>query len=185
VEHPITEAITGLDLVQWQFRVAQGDCLPLRQEQIALNGHAVEARIYAEDSEAGFMPAPGQLEHLSFPLAMPNLRVDSAVREGDAVTVHYDPMVAKVIAWGTDRSEAIRRLDEGLRQTHIGGLCNNVRFVRACLGHERFRLGDVYTDFVAEHLDQLLSQCKSPVAREGKSELLVEAVLAQLLLHRV
>ncbi|KAL3116509.1 hypothetical protein niasHT_006956 [Heterodera trifolii] len=188
VEHPITEAITGLDLVQWQFLVAQGDRLPLTQQQISLNGHAMEARIYAEDSAAGFMPTAGHLEHLFFPSSVPHLRVDSGVREGDEISVHYDPMVAKVIAWGADRSEAIRRLDEGLRQTRIGGLSNNVRFVRACLAHERFRLGDVYTDFVAEHIDQLLTHCKSPTVvargRESVGGLLVEAALAQLLLSR-
>ena len=177
VEHPITEAITGLDLVEWQFRAARGEPLPLGQEQIQLKGHAMEARIYAEDSSANFMPAAGTLEHLEFPGA-DDARVDSGVREGDEVTVHYDPMVAKVIVAGEDRAHAIRLLDAALQRTHIGGLCNNVQFVQACLRHQKFQDGDLYTDFIAEHQTELLAQESDEPSEQG----MVEGAVADTLL---
>ncbi|KAH7698789.1 methylcrotonoyl-CoA carboxylase subunit alpha, partial [Aphelenchoides avenae] len=175
VEHPVSEAITGVDLVEWQFKVAQGEPIPLKQEQIPLLGHAMEARIYAEDSAAGFMPTAGRLEHLSFPK---NARVDSGVVEGDEVTVHYDPMIAKIIVAGADRQEATRRLDDALRNTHIGGLCNNVDFVRTCLNHKEFIAGNVYTDFIKDHESELLKDKKEP-----SLESLIESVVGRILLQ--
>uniref|UniRef100_A0A914P4I3 Uncharacterized protein n=1 Tax=Panagrolaimus davidi TaxID=227884 RepID=A0A914P4I3_9BILA len=124
-----------------------------------LNGHAIEARIYAEDSAAGFMPTAGLLEHLSFPN---NARVDSGVVQGDSVTVFYDSMISKIIAHGSDRTEAINRLDSALNNTHIGGLCNNVSFVRKCLTHPEFIAGNVYTDFIADHEKELLGDVAKP-----------------------
>ncbi|KAI6198410.1 hypothetical protein M3Y99_01874800 [Aphelenchoides fujianensis] len=177
VEHPITEAITGVDLVEWQFAVASGGRIPLKQEEIALNGHALEARVYAEDSEAGFMPAAGKLEFLSFPS---NARIDSGVVEGDEVSIHYDPMIAKVIVHGANRDEAIARLNSALLNTQIGGLTNNVDFVRRCLNHEGFVAGRVYTDFIKDHEAELMPK------REQKTrspETIIEGVCARLLLQ--
>jgi 3-methylcrotonyl-CoA carboxylase alpha subunit len=173
VEHPISELITGVDLVEWQFKVAQGEEIPKKQEEIHLNGHAMEARVYAEDSAAGFMPSSGLLEHLSFPA---DARIDSGVVQGDFVTVHYDSMIAKVIVHGNDRTEAINRLDNALDHTHIGGLSNNVSFVRRCLQHPEFKSGNVYTDFIKDHENELLNDLTKP-----SIEVVAEGVIGQLL----
>jgi 3-methylcrotonyl-CoA carboxylase alpha subunit len=145
VEHPVTEMITGQDLVEWQLRVADGEPLPLKQFQLTQRGHAVEARLYAEDPERGFLPSTGRIERLRFPVGHEHVRVDTGVREGDEVSIHYDPMVAKVIAWGTDRLEAIERLRVALEATDVDGLRTNTRFLWEILGHESVRAGDVST----------------------------------------
>ena len=145
VEHPVTEMITGIDLVEWQLRVASGESLPLRQEQLSRRGHAVEARLYAEDPERGFLPSTGRLERLRFPDVQPQVRVDTGVREGDEVSVHYDPMLAKVIAWGTDRLEAIDRLRTALEAVEVDGIRTNTRFLWEILGAAAVRSGDVST----------------------------------------
>ncbi len=118
VEHPVTETVTGIDLVEWQLRVAAGEALPKLQDEIALNGHAFEARIYAEDPAKGFLPAIGTLHHLAFP-ALPDIRVDTGVRSGDTISPYYDPMIAKLVAHGTDRAEALDRLVSALKATEI------------------------------------------------------------------
>lgn len=136
VEHPVTEAITGQDLVEWQLRVAAGQPLPLKQEQLRMHGHAIEARICAENPEAGFLPATGTLSvarwpaHVSFERG--DVRIDSGVGEGDAISPFYDSMVAKLIVWGETREQALARLDAALRDTHIVGLQTNVAFLRRC-----------------------------------------------------
>jgi 3-methylcrotonyl-CoA carboxylase alpha subunit len=145
VEHPVTEMITGQDLVEWQLRVADGEPLPLNQSQISQRGHAVEARLYAEDPERGFLPSTGRIERLRFPTGLEHVRVDTGVREGDEVSIHYDPMVAKVIAWGADRIEAIDRLRAALEATDVDGPRTNTRFLWEILGHEPVREGDVST----------------------------------------
>jgi 3-methylcrotonyl-CoA carboxylase alpha subunit len=145
VEHPVTEMITGLDLVEWQLRVADGERLPLAQPQIVQRGHAVEARIYAEDPERGFLPSTGRIERLRFPDDLEHVRVDTGVREGDEVSIHYDPMVAKVIAWGADRCEAIDRLRIALESTDVDGLRTNARYLWQILGNDAVRAGDVST----------------------------------------
>jgi len=145
VEHPVTEMITGLDLVEWQLRVADGEPLPLRQSQVVQRGHAIEARLYAEDPERGFLPSTGRIERLRFPDDLEHVRVDTGVREGDEVSIHYDPMVAKVIAWGADRLEAIDRLRAALEATDVDGLRTNTRFLWEILGNEAVRTGDVST----------------------------------------
>ncbi|CAK5079238.1 unnamed protein product [Meloidogyne enterolobii] len=172
VEHPVTEAITNLDLVEWQFRVAAGEQLPMKQEEIKLIDHAIEARIYAEDSQANFMPTAGTLEYLQFPK---NVRVDSGIRQGDEVTVFYDPMIAKIIAKGKTREEAIFKLENALNQTQIGGIFNNVEFVRSCLKHEKFLSGDLYTDFIPEHINELMK-------KENDFYVLLESAIAFVLL---
>jgi 3-methylcrotonyl-CoA carboxylase alpha subunit len=156
VEHPVTEAITGLDLVEWQIRVAHGEALPKRQDEITASGHAVEVRIYAEDPLRGFLPQAGTLHHLHLPEGMPGIRVDSGIRSGDAVSVHYDPMIAKIIAAGVDRGEAIARLRNALAETEIGGLPTNLSLLQAILDQPEFRAGAVDTGFIARHADALL-----------------------------
>ena len=145
VEHPATEMITGLDLVEWQLRVADGEPLPLRQEQVVQRGHAVEARLYAEDPERGFLPSTGRIERLRLPTDREHVRVDTGIREGDEVSIHYDPMLAKVIAWGSDRLEAMDRLRAALEHTDVDGLRTNTRFLWEILGDAAVRAGDVST----------------------------------------
>src|SRR5690606_32994310 len=106
VEHPVTEMITGLDLVEWQLRVAAGEALPLAQDEVRLRGHAIEARVYAENPKSDFLPSPGRLLHLVLPEESARVRVDSGVEEGDAITPHYDPMIAKLVVWGETRERA-------------------------------------------------------------------------------
>ncbi|RPI16811.1 MAG: ATP-grasp domain-containing protein [Lysobacterales bacterium] len=155
VEHPVTELVTGLDLVEWQLRIASGEPLPLAQEQVPRRGHAVEARLYAEDPERGFLPSTGRLERVRWPTELPHVRVDTGVRTGDEVSIHYDPMLAKVIAWGSDRLAAIDRLREALAATAIDGVRTNTRFLWEILGDEAVRAGDVST--------RLLEQALQPV----------------------
>jgi 3-methylcrotonyl-CoA carboxylase alpha subunit len=155
VEHPVTEMITGLDLVEWQLRVAAGEALPLRQDQIAMRGHAVEARLYAEDAERDFLPATGTLVRLRAPQAAPDRRIETGVREGDAVTPYYDPMIAKLVAWGEDRAAAIHRLAEGLSAYRIAGVTTNRDFVLRLARHPDFATGAVDTGFIARHREAL------------------------------
>jgi 3-methylcrotonyl-CoA carboxylase alpha subunit len=145
VEHPVTEMITGLDLVEWQLRVASGEPLPLAQSAIPRRGHAVEARLYAEDPERGFLPSTGRLSRLRFPAATQDVRIDAGVEEGDEVTVHYDPMLAKVIVWASDRAAALERLQQALEATEVEGVRTNARFLWQILGAPAVRSGDVST----------------------------------------
>lgn len=147
VEHPVTEAITGLDLVKLQIAVAQGQALPFTQADLTRRGHAIEARVYAEDPANGFLPAVGKVLLAKFPHA-PGVRVDSGVETGDEITIHYDPMIAKVIAHGTDRADAIRKLDAALADTIILGVTTNLPFLRDVLAHPAFQGGEVTTDFI-------------------------------------
>ena len=146
VEHPVTEAITGLDLVEWQLRVASGEALPKRQDQLSINGWAFEARLYAEDPVRDFLPATGKLALFAPP---GNARVDSGVRTGDTITPFYDPMIAKIIAHGATRDEALNRLDAALKKTRIAGLVTNRQFLSALCNLEAFRTGDVDTGLIA------------------------------------
>ncbi|HEV8261991.1 MAG TPA: acetyl/propionyl/methylcrotonyl-CoA carboxylase subunit alpha [Burkholderiales bacterium] len=138
VEHPVTEMITGLDLVEWQLRVASGESLPLAQEQLAVKGHAIEARVYAEDPARGFLPAAGRIEHLRQPEQSEHVRVDSGVKAGDEVGVHYDPMIAKLIAWDSDRPSALRRLRAALGEFQIVGPTSNLAFLSTVTAHRAF-----------------------------------------------
>jgi 3-methylcrotonyl-CoA carboxylase alpha subunit len=152
VEHPVTEMITGVDLVEWQLRVAAGERLPLLQDSIRRSGHAVEARLYAEDPERGFLPSTGRLHHLRLPDEIQGVRVDSGVREGDEVSVHYDPMIAKVIAWGQDRGRALDLLRLALEQVEVDGVRCNARYLWEILGAEAVRAGDVSTRLLEHSL---------------------------------
>jgi 3-methylcrotonyl-CoA carboxylase alpha subunit len=152
VEHPVTEAITGLDLVEWQLRVASGEPLPLTQEQLRIDGHAIEARICAENPDAQFLPATGTLEVYRTPpssgFERSLIRVDAGVREGDAISPYYDSMIAKLIVWGRDRAEALARLDSALAQTHIVGLHTNVAFLRRVAASASFANADLDTALI-------------------------------------
>ncbi|NDR56410.1 acetyl/propionyl/methylcrotonyl-CoA carboxylase subunit alpha [Aliiruegeria sabulilitoris] len=161
VEHPVTEAVTGLDLVEWQLRVASGEKLPLAQEEIRCEGHAFEARLYAEDVPAGFLPATGRLAHLRFSDLSRN---DSGVREGDEISPWYDPMIAKVITHGPSRGVALARLSRALEQTEVGGTVTNIAFLEALSRHEGFAAGRVDTGLIDRDLDSLVRQEAPPAA---------------------
>lgn len=152
VEHPVTEMVTGLDLVAWQIHVAEGKPLPLTQAQVQWQGHAIEARVYAENPANDFLPAAGKVALWRAPKNS-DVRVDSGIETGDSVTVHYDPMVAKIIAWGDDRETALRRLRRALENTTFLGLTHNLPFLLAVLAHPAFAAGGLHTDFIAAHLD--------------------------------
>jgi 3-methylcrotonyl-CoA carboxylase alpha subunit len=154
VEHPVTEAITGQDLVEWQLRVASGEPLPLLQENLAIHGHAVEARLYAEDPEKGFLPSTGKLHALEFGTA-DGVRIDTGVEEGAEVSPFYDPMIAKVIAHGATRDEALDRLGEALGKTVVAGPRTNVTFLKALTEAEGFRKGDFDTGFIDRNVEAL------------------------------
>ncbi len=164
VEHPVTEAITGLDLVELQFRVASGEPLPFRQDDLAIRGHAVEARLYAEDPAGGFLPSTGKLWALRLPEGE-GIRVDTGVREGDVVTPFYDPMIAKVIAHGATRTQALDRLSAALGRTLIAGPKSNVAFLRALCDAEGFRSGAFDTGFIERDLDALVGADHGPDRR--------------------
>ena len=150
VEHPVTEAVTGLDLVELMIRVAAGEPLPFGQEDVTMSGWAIEARVYAEDPKRNFLPSVGRLVRYREPEASDAVRVDSGVSEGADVSVHYDPMIAKVIASGADRAAAIRALGDALDRFYIRGVDTNVAFLARVMAHDRFRAGDLGTNFIAE-----------------------------------
>ena len=179
VEHPVTELVTGFDLVEWQLRVAAGEALPQRQEAIAASGHAIEARLYAEDPAAGFLPSTGRLLHLAFPEGSEGVRVDSGVRAGDSVSVHYDPMIAKVIAWGVDRATALARLQRALARTEVAGVVTNVGFLQAVLAHTRFAAGAVDTAFIDRQRAALV-----PADEDVPASVLAAAALAEIAWRR-
>ena len=158
VEHPVTEMITGVDLVEWQLRVAHGEALPLRQDEIELDGHAFEARLYAEDAARGFLPATGTLHHLWFPdEAAPgtSLRVETGVREGDTISPFYDPMIAKLVVHGPDRKTALDGLGDMLAETEIAGSTVNTAFLAALAADPDFASGDVDTGLIGRKQDEL------------------------------
>ncbi|MDP9836232.1 3-methylcrotonyl-CoA carboxylase alpha subunit [Neorhizobium huautlense] len=153
VEHPVTEAITGQDLVEWQLRVASGEPLPLSQDQLSINGWAMEARLYAENPATGFLPSIGRLDHLRLP---DTLRIDSGVEQGDEITAHYDPMIAKLISHGATRREAARKLGEGAAKVEVWPVRTNAGFLVRTLRHSDFLSGAVDTGFIERHADDLV-----------------------------
>jgi 3-methylcrotonyl-CoA carboxylase alpha subunit len=181
VEHPVTEMITGTDLVEWQLRVASGQPLPLTQEQIfaQIKGCAVEARIYAENPVADFLPCIGDLVHMrtptddsanSHPFKEPGIRVDSGVKSGGAVSMFYDPMIAKLIAYGDDRASALKKLERGLRAFQVAGLPNNIDFLVRCVQHPGFAKGQPTTAFFEEHMSGILDQLNTSMLTESCSK---------------
>jgi 3-methylcrotonyl-CoA carboxylase alpha subunit len=157
VEHPVTEMNTGLDLVGLQIRLARGDDLSaLQQSAIRASGHAVEARIYAENPDRNFLPSPGPLKRFALPPEGAELRIDTGVREGDQITFHYDPMIAKVIAHGADRDAALDTLAAALAATGIEGPATNIAFLQRVIAHPAFRAGDSFTGFIPQYASDLL-----------------------------
>ncbi|WP_281301704.1 MULTISPECIES: acetyl/propionyl/methylcrotonyl-CoA carboxylase subunit alpha [unclassified Iodidimonas] len=156
VEHPVTEMISGEDLVEWQIRVAAGEPLPLDQGDLAIDGHAIEVRLYAEDPARDFLPASGTLQCFRPSLDEDFTRIDTGVREGDAISVHYDPMIAKIICWGEDRDAAISHLQRALAQTQIAGFATNLSFLQKIIDHPAFHAADLDTGFIPRHIDDLL-----------------------------
>ncbi|RMD62241.1 MAG: acetyl-CoA carboxylase biotin carboxylase subunit [Alphaproteobacteria bacterium] len=179
VEHPVSEMITGQDLVEWQIRVAAGEPLPCGQDDLTITGHAIEARLYAEDPARDFLPATGRLSHLHLPAEDAHVRVDSGVRAGDEITVYYDPMLAKVIVWDRDRTSALVRLRRVLAETRIAGVATNLSFLAAVAAHPAFAAGAVDTGFIERHKAELI-----PVPGPVSDEVLAVASLAELLLRR-
>jgi 3-methylcrotonyl-CoA carboxylase alpha subunit len=155
VEHPVTELITGVDLVEWQLRVAFGEKLPLKQDEIKLNGHAIEARVYAENPQKNFMPSVGRIKTWRTPDAVDGLRIDAGYRDGDAVSPYYDAMLAKVIAWAPTRQAAIERLNRGLEETDVRGIVTNIPFLSALITHPNVRANTIDTGFIERELKKL------------------------------
>jgi 3-methylcrotonyl-CoA carboxylase alpha subunit len=176
VEHPVTEMITGVDLVEWQLRVASGEPLPLHQEQLEIDGHAIEARIYAEDPANGFLPSTGRLLHLAPPAQSRHVRVDTGVDQGDEITPHYDPMIAKLIVWDRDRDQALARMHRALAQYRVVGVQNNIEFLARLVICPAFAKADLDTALIERE-----DACLFPRSPEIPEEAWLLAVLADLL----
>jgi len=158
VEHPVTELITGVDLVEWQLRVAFGEALPLKQDEIRLNGHAIEARVYAENPQKNFMPSVGRIKTWRTPPERGGLRIDAGYRSGDSVSPYYDAMLAKVIAWAPTRQAAIEKLNRGLEETDVRGIVTNIPFLSALVTHPATRANTIDTGFIARELKPLTAE---------------------------
>lgn len=178
VEHPVTEMTVHQDLVRLQLQVAAGLPLPFKQDDLKQDGHAIECRLYAEDPARNFMPGIGKLDFFRPPVG-PSIRLDSGVREGSEVTVHYDPMLAKLIVWGKDRQAALEKMSWALSRFAILGVANNVEFLKAIIDHPQFQLGQVHTHFLEEHP---IAANTGPVPDEA---LLVAGLSSQILKQRV
>ena len=165
VEHPVTEMITGLDLVEWQLRVAAGERLPLAQEEISIGGHAIEARIYAEDPERDFLPSIGTIAYLRTPQTSAAVRIDTGVREGDAISRFYDPMIAKLIVWDEDRPSALRRLKSALSDYRVVGVATNVAFLQRVVAHDAFVSARLDTGLIDRHRAALFPPPSPPSER--------------------
>ncbi len=155
VEHPVTELITGTDLVEWQLRVAAGQPLPKAQDQLQIHGHAIEARLYAEDADRGFLPSTGTLRHLRLPQPSANVRIDAGVEQGDAITPYYDPMIAKLIVWDVDRDRALQRMQQALAQCQVVGVITNAAFLRRLVMTDSFRTANLDTALIERERDAL------------------------------
>ncbi|MCG8314028.1 MAG: acetyl-CoA carboxylase biotin carboxylase subunit [Pseudomonadales bacterium] len=177
VEHPVTELVTGQDLVEWQIDIAQGAPLPLTQEQITLTGHAVEVRLYAEDTRSNYLPQTGTIHHCQFP-QLEGLRIDHGISAQQAVSPFYDPMLAKVIAWGKNRRDALRKLKRGLVEMEVFGVVTNQYFLSQILQDEAFIAGDFNTSFLADHFSDNVSLTKQPLSAAA------QAIAAMILHHQ-
>jgi 3-methylcrotonyl-CoA carboxylase alpha subunit len=172
VEHAVTEMITGLDLVEWQLRIAAGEKLPLAQEDLRLAGHAIEARVYAEDPRRDFLPASGRVVHLALPAESENVRVDTGVRSGDEITVHYDPMIAKLIVRDGDRPAALERMRKALGEFEVAGLVTNLGFLRRLVRNRDYVRADFDTGLIERHRSELFA----PSAPAGEGALTLAAL---------
>lgn len=179
VEHPVTEMITSVDLVEWQLKVAQGQEIPLKQNEIKRSGHSFEARIYAEDTDNNFMPQAGNLDHLSTlsdVYSDPQVRIETGVRQGDVVSSYYDPMIAKLVVWGYDRKNALNKLMRNLKEYDVVGVNTNIRFLKNLISHPEFANGNVHTGFIEQHETELF-----PPKPEIDTSIICKAALAFLL----
>ena len=176
VEHPVTEMITGLDLVEWQLKVAAGETLPLRQEQLTIRGHALEARIYAEDPDKGFLPSIGRLIHLAPPVETLHVRVDTGVEQGDEISPHYDPMIAKLIVWDESRERALARMLQALADYRVVGVSNNIGFLSRVVACPAFAQADLDTGLIERERAFLF-----PESAEPPAEAWLVAALAELI----
>ncbi len=176
VEHPVTEEITSQDLVEWQLRVASGEKLPKKQDELSINGWAIEARLYAEDPAGGFLPSVGRLEHFYLCDYGPRDRIETGVEEGDTISPFYDPMIAKLVSWGDDREEARANLIAVIGRSYVAPVKSNAGFLFECLSNEAFAQGDVSTNFIPAHGGDLrpLSEPTAAVAEDGLSKLISE-----------
>lgn len=161
VEHPVTELATALDLVHWQIRIAAGEHLTIRQEDVSWRGHAIECRLYAEDPDSSFFPSPGLIESLEEP-AGPGVRLDSGVYAGERVSIHYDPLLAKLTVWAADRPTAIARMQRALSEYRVDGIRNNIAFFREILDDPEFRAGRLHTGFIAEFMERRKPRTPTP-----------------------
>jgi 3-methylcrotonyl-CoA carboxylase alpha subunit len=161
VEHPVTEYISGQDLVEWQLIVAAGDHLPLRQDELSINGHAIEVRVYAEDPNNDFLPASGILQYLKMPAISSRVRIDSGVQQGDTISSFYDPMISKLIVWGKDRNSAIREMARALDDYHIVGLQTNIGFLQRLVSCPAFESIDLDTHFIERHHHYLFGEASN------------------------
>jgi 3-methylcrotonyl-CoA carboxylase alpha subunit len=166
VEHPVTEMISGQDLVEWQLRVAANESLPLSQEQLRLTGHAFEARVYAEDPENDFLPVAGKLAFLQAPVESKHVRVDTGVRQGDDVSVFYDPMIAKLIVWDENREKALSRLTKALKEYRISGMTTNLEFLYNLASSKPFRQADIDTGFIEKHHSDIFHDSETDIEND-------------------
>lgn len=176
VEHPVTEMITGVDLVEWQLRVAFGEPLPKQQDQLCIHGHAIEARVYAEEPEKGFLPAIGQISYLHYPEQNQFVRVDSGIVEGDEISTYYDPMIAKLIVWGENREAALVQMHHALGQFHVEGLGNNIAFLDRIIRCDSFKQAQLDTNLIQRE-DAFLF----PTIHSIAPQLVITAALTELL----
>ncbi len=175
VEHPVTEMITGQDLVEWQLRVASGERLPLKQEQLEMDGHAIEARIYAEDADRNFLPSIGRLDHLRTPAESAHVRVDTGVRQGDEISMHYDPMIAKLIVWDKDRDTALSRMHSALGAFEVVGVTTNIAFLGRLIASKAFSTADLDTGLIERSRGELF-----PPTQQTPPEALALAAMAEM-----
>ncbi|NNG76742.1 acetyl/propionyl/methylcrotonyl-CoA carboxylase subunit alpha [Acinetobacter sp. ANC 4277] len=178
VEHPVTEMITGVDLVEWQLRVAFGEPLPKQQDQLKIHGHAIEARVYAEEPEKGFIPAIGQISYLHYPEQNQHVRVDSGIVQGDEISTYYDPMIAKLIVWGENREAALLQMHHALGQFHVDGLGNNIAFLDRIIRCDSFKNAELDTNLIQREDEFLFKNIPSL-----QPELVVATALTELLLR--
>jgi acetyl-CoA carboxylase biotin carboxylase subunit len=176
VEHPVTELVTGLDLVEWQLRIAAGERLTVKQEDVSWTGAAIECRIYAEDPANGFLPSPGKITSVKEP-AGPGLRLDSGVYAGWTVPLDYDPLLAKLVAWGATREQAIGRMDRALAEYSLGGIRTNISFFRDILLASNFRAGRLSTTFLDEFSRASVS--RETLGAEAEAAAAIMAALAE------
>ena len=165
VEHPVTELTHGVDLVEWQLRIANGEPLPLTQDEVVSRGHAIEVRLYAEDPEQNFLPGSGKLRMLRLPAPSAHVRLDGGVIEGDTVTIFYDPMIAKLIVWDTSRPQALQRMREALAQCEIAGPKSNIAFLERLVRHPGIVEGTIDTGYLDRHLDEFVTGHAAPAGR--------------------